>query len=616
MSISIRSLRWKTSYLEVRYTSPDEDKIWLYRTKIRRFIPFEITHDNASDDPHAYVARLNIAIAQDREVLCRGDWILCRRIPDEDLTSLTILLEKHPLLENRILREAERAIPSADREILKSDPDPEVWENALHDQIEAEGVDRIAQSPYDTNRITYSDEIINNVENYDRIFPYGSGRYAYTLSFVARVNSVGTPFLILRSKFFVVNSTPKRRLHSKRQKQKDILSNVYSTLTKIVPRKKDRILFFKENGEHPTENMQALIDRMYERGMDKEFEIKQRYRNIFGSKQNPFHWLGDLWAIARARYIFVDDYTPVFNFIDPGEGVTLTQIWHAGVGFKSVGYARFGMKGSPDPYGSSHRRYTYALIGNQYLRDIYSEVFGIEKSALLATGMPRLDHFLDEDTNRAYTAEMQERYPWAKEGRVIVFAPTFRGTGQKQAHYPYERFFDMDKLYEMCVKTNSYFVFEMHHFIRKRPDIPEQYQDRIFDLSDESLNKLFFICDVLVTDYSSCFYDFILLKKPVIFYTPDKQQYSLTRGVQRPVDEMAPGRVCDTFEEFMDVLENNSYELVEPLPASVDRAAERSGLASDRAIDVIIYGKDLPDVKIAADDTSVNIIEKRIYTNK
>ena len=157
---------------------------------------------------------------------------------------------------------------------------------------------------------------------------------------------------------------------------------------------------------------------------------------------------------------------------------------------------------------------------------------------------------------------------------------------------------DMDRLYEMCVKTNSYFVFEMHHFIKRRPNIPEEYGDRIFDLSDESLNKLFFIADVLVTDYSSCFYDYLLLKKPVVFFVPDKTAYSLIRGVQRSVDELAPGAICNDFDEFVDVLEHSRYEAVTPHPSSIDRAIERSGLASDRAIDTIIYGKDVPGVRM------------------
>ena len=148
-----------------------------------------------------------------------------------------------------------------------------------------------------------------------------------------------------------------------------------------------------------------------------------------GGHQNFFSWIKDINVIARSRYIFIDDYCPVFNFIDPDDDTVLIQVWHAGVGFKSVGYARFGISGSPDPYQSAHRRYDYALVGNGQLRDIYSEVFGIEQEALLATGMPRLDHFLDDERQTAAEQRLLAKYPWMGDGRVIVFAPTFRGAG-------------------------------------------------------------------------------------------------------------------------------------------------------------------------------------------
>lgn len=109
---------------------------------------------------------------------------------------------------------------------------------------------------------------------------------------------------------------------------------------------------------------------------------------------------------------------------------------------------------------------------------------------------------------------------------MIVFAPTFRGAGQATAYYPYDSYIDYQALWEMCERTNSYFVFEMHHFIEERPEIPPAFANRLKDLSDESLGDLLYVADVLVTDYSSCFYDCLLLQKPVVFYVPDKVEYS------------------------------------------------------------------------------------------
>ena len=85
---------------------------------------------------------------------------------------------------------------------------------------------------------------------------------------------------------------------------------------------------------------------------------------------------------------------------------------------------------------------------------------------------------------------------------------------------------------------------------------------------------------------------------PVVFFTPDREVYSATRGVQRPIDEMAPGVVCDTFERFMEVLQNNEYDFVDPDPTTIDRASERGMLASDRVIDTILLGENVPGVRL------------------
>ena len=581
--IQVFDIRWNRSFFEIYFRADSLEQLFLYRVKEHRFIPLET--DPLEGEDGAYVARLNIVIAGAREVLSAGQWIICRRIEERLLSDVNVLLAEKPYLMARIERDVRRHNKGVDDEAI----------NAL---IESEGLGYVADNPYDTHGISYEDEILEDLGRYSRVFRYAKNTYAYTVSLIAKSNAEGNVYLALEPEFFMRNPNPRVRKKSKVFLRKTILSSIYRAILAAVgqDRPGNRILFFKQNGDGPTENMAALQRRIQERGLDGRFDISYRYRNVFSGRQNPFAWIGDLVAIAKSDFIFVDDYTPIFNFIDPPEGCVLTQIWHAGVGFKSVGYARFGLNASPDPYASSHRKYTYALVGNAGLRDIYSEVFGIEEEALLATGMPRLDHFLDEGSARSARSSIYEKYPQLKGHRVILFAPTFRGAGQRSAHYPY-KFFDMQALYDMCEKTDSIFVFEMHHFIKKRPPIDEAFANRVLDLSYENLNELFFVSDVLVTDYSSCFYDYLLLDKPVVFFTPDREVYTATRGVQRPIEEMAPGVVCDTFEDFMRVLEEGSYESVEPDPSTIDRAAERSGLASDRAIDAILLGQDVPGVR-------------------
>ena len=581
MTAVVHAIKWDRTSFAIEYTSPAGEDLFLYRKKTNSWLSFDNhrTGENVK-------ACINLALAGGREPVEAGEWIICQRLSEHDLSSEQSLYQKKPYME-----------AVAKRAYLDSLPVKERKSSWAEKAVENNAFAYYKTLAYDVQSVKYSDAILLDLEAYQRVFRYGGGKYAYTAILIPRSNVNDCLFLVLSLQFYEVNKTPKIRKHSVRFAEKRAFSALYKLISFVCRKQGNSILFLKENGDKPSSNMAALRDRMFERGLDKQFKIKTRYRNTFSPRQNILEWLVDMVHIAKADYIFVDDYTPIFGFIRPDDNTVLTQIWHAGVGFKSVGYARFGLAGSPDPYASSHRAYTYALVGNEHLRDIYSEVFGIEKEALLATGMPRLDHFLDQDRAEKARENLYGKYEWLNNGRVVLFAPTYRGTGQRTAYYPYVSFFDISALYEVCESTNSYFIFEMHHFISELPQIPEEYKDRIFDLSHESLDDLFHVSDVLVTDYSSCFYDYLLLEKPVVFYVPDKVDYSAIRGVQRPIDDMAPGKVCETFSEFMDTLVSGDYATIEPHPSSIDRCIEGGMLASDRAIDTIIFGKDVPGVR-------------------
>ena len=593
MSITVEDLSWNRVYLQVRYRATNGEHLCLYRLRSERFVYFVEERETVGDE-EVVNAHVSIVETGNREPFDDGEWLFCEHIDQSPIT-LEWAEENMPWYIELVKHRVWTSLPKRTRRAFTADQE-HTWRDYDYDMNAVAA--RLNEHPYNTHGITYEPQLLGRLGDLSRVFRYVNGKYSCAVSVLPRTDRTGYTNVVLAVDFYIKNKNPRFRRFSKRQIEKSIFAAYYRAMYKLHRRRGNRILFFKENGDEPNQNMAVIRDRLRERGLDKDYKIVERYRNTFGKRQNPFSWMRDINAISKADYVFIDDYCPVFNFVNPGDETTLTQVWHAGVGFKSVGYARFGMKGSPDPYQSAHRRYKYALIGNQHLRQIYSEVFGIEEEALLATGMPRLDHFLDEDRAQAARADLLGRFPWMAQGRVVVFAPTFRGSGQRTAHYPYEDYFDMDALYRMCCDTNTYFVFEMHHFIQVPPEIPEEYQDRIIDLSEENLNDLFFVADVLVTDYSSCFYDFLLLKKPVVFYTPDRVMYEVTRGVQRTVDEMAPGVVCDSFEDFMQVLATDAYDAVEPDPSMIDRCLEGTALATDRVIDAIILGKDVPGVKM------------------
>ena len=133
----------------------------------------------------------------------------------------------------------------------------------------------------------------------------------------------------------------------------------------------------------------------------------------------------------------------------------------------------------------------------------------------------------------------------------------------------------------------------MHPFVKEKIEINKQFSDRIFDFAEyPNINDLYYITDLLITDYSSNYYEYALMGKPVIFYTYDREMYELTRGVHRSVKENAPGKVCDTFDELMSALRNKDFESEKIQKFIKENLKEYDGHACDRVIDRILLNKE------------------------
>ena len=175
---------------------------------------------------------------------------------------------------------------------------------------------------------------------------------------------------------------------------------------------------------------------------------------------------------------------------------------------------------------------------------------------------------------------------------MILFAPTFRGSGQKNAYYDLDKI-DLDEIYKFC-GDKWIFVIKLHPFIDNGFEIPEEYQDKIFDFWDyQDINKLYYVTDLLVTDYSSNYYDYALLEKPVIFYTYDREFYELTRGVHRGVKQHAPGKVVESFEEFLQALKDEDFEEEKIKEFAKENFGHYTGDGADKAIDEILLKKEV-----------------------
>lgn len=465
----------------------------------------------------------------------------------------------------------------------------------------------ICQNQRQMAKAEVAESLVKHMSSASRNFLYGGRAKVYSVTFYVTEGDESLPFIMYvlaggRTAISAPAVHTKKKFHLKQE-----LKKKYSKINKPLKidmywayrkkyknkSKKPVIMFMSEQSTTISTNLKAVKDRMISRGMDKDYVIVESYRSsVTNPRMGLRSWMDTLRKMAMSDIIFLDDHAPVLDWLIVDKDTMIVQLWHAGAGFKSSGYSRWGHTGCPAPYGC-HRQYKYGISGSRNISHFFSEVWGINDSQVLPTGMPRIDEFLDENYRKKKTKEIYEKFPICKNKKVILFAPTYRGTNKKNAHYPYE-LIDFRRLYELC--GDEYVVlFKMHPWVADPVPVQEQYKDRFADASRyPNINDLFYFTELLITDYSSNIFEYSLMRKPMLFFAFDEIQYSFSRGFHRDYEESAPGKICHTFEEVLKAVEEKDFEY-----PKVEEYVEKhfdyiDSHACDRVIDWIILGQ-LPD---------------------
>ena len=359
-------------------------------------------------------------------------------------------------------------------------------------------------------------------------------------------NLIKHPIYVKTKKAF---QTQKNKLGTK------FLQNAYRRYSKldIV---ENRVTFLSDSRVDFTGNFEFIHRELETRG---GYEIKSLLKPSIQAKRSLREQLDMVYYLATSKYILLDDYYPQIYKYSIRPGVEVIQLWHATGAFKTFGFSRLGKKGGPTVRSKNHRNYTKAIVSSAQIKRHYAEAFGISEDRVIATGVPRTDIFFDETYKQAKCSELYAKYPMLKDKKVIMFAPTFRGNGQKTAHYPFEQL-DVAKLYE-SFGEEYVIVMKLHPFIKDVPVWDEKYEDFILDLSHErEINDLLFVSDLLITDYSSVCFEYALLNRPMIFFAYDLEEYIASRDFYYPYEAFVPGPIVKSTEELIEVIQTGNFE--------------------------------------------------------
>ena len=356
-------------------------------------------------------------------------------------------------------------------------------------------------------------------------------------------------------------------------------------ITKFFHLKKgNTVLFTSDSRAEMSGNFEYVYNEMLRQNLDKKYKIHALFKSNISVRRNFIDKFKFPYLLGKADYIFVDDFHPLLYTVKFRKSQEIIQVWQAVGAFKTVGYSRTGKKGGPFFNSVNHRNYTKAFVSSETDIPFYGEAFGIKEQNIIPTGVPRTDILFDQDYEKAIVADMEEALPIVKGKQVILFAPTFRGSGHHTAHYPFFKI-DFARFARYCRENNAIVLFKMHPFVKNKLNIPREYQEYFVDVSDfREVNDILFITDILISDYSSLVYEFAVFKRPMLFYAFDLEDYITSRDFYEPYETFVPGKIVESFNDLIVALDQKDFDVEKVEPFLDKHFKYQDGRSSERLV--------------------------------
>ena len=100
-------------------------------------------------------------------------------------------------------------------------------------------------------------------------------------------------------------------------------------------------------------------------------------------------------------------------------------------------------------------------------------------------------------------------------------------------------------------------LLRLHYFIVDQLDLSKYGNFTVDGSSYDDITDLYLISDILITDYSSVFFDFANLKRPILYFTYDLEKYrDVLRGFYLDMEKDLPGPLLLTNDEVVDAIQN------------------------------------------------------------
>lgn len=275
---------------------------------------------------------------------------------------------------------------------------------------------------------------------------------------------------------------------------------------------------------------------------------KKRYPNVsfvqFGSRKY-------LKCLASAKYL-INNVT-FYSYFIKKPGQIYINTWH-GIPLKHLGYDEPGGAVTASNMARNFLHADYLIAANPFFTDIYLKAYrqyGLSQAKIIEEGYPRLDTLIHAGKQKEDVCQKLREAGVEVSGdkKIILYAPTWRGTNTADPDCSVEGFVGLKAALEQSVDASVYQIL-----VKVHQAVYHKIKDRLSEFSyvipaTIDANEVLGITDILISDYSSIYFDYLATGRPVLFYITDAEEYAKGRGLYFPISTL-PGPHTDSLAKL------------------------------------------------------------------
>jgi len=320
----------------------------------------------------------------------------------------------------------------------------------------------------------------------------------------------------------------------------------------------------------------------------------------------------DYWRVLSTAGYLINNATfpPAFG---KRPGQVYVNTWH-GTPLKLMG---FDMPNGAVESANTLRNLLsadYVLAANPFMAEtMYENAYrlrNVYQGQIIEEGYPRIDRQRLTPAQEAdVRTELAQRGIELNGRKIVLFAPTWRGTSFSDPDDDLDALAAQVEALQSRVGDGRVVLLKTHQVVHAAAsDRPELRS--ILLPNTIPTNVLLGAASALVTDYSSIFFDYLATRRPIVFFTPDADDYSADRGTYLSLDELPGPVTSDPFEAgtlVADLLEGHQHE-------RYAQWAERftpweDGDVTRRIIDIVFRGRTTGRrVRLAVNDGRIRLL--------